>query len=187
MTHDLAVVFSPVRAWPRAIKASGGHWLSRYLLLMLVAGCSASLMTTGHVTLRIALPCMLYAAVAPMLQIASLAVVRRGALPLRRAAALFAISNVLWMATLLFVAALWAWGPATQLYHYIGWIRNTLAGLLVAWSAYVDYWFFRLALGRSPFAAARDLAVQRFLCWTVGMTLWVGPAGWQIVRSTIGV
>jgi len=187
MINDVGVIFAPATVWPRAAgSASTGHWLSRYLLLMVVAGCSASLMTTGRVTLRIAVPCMVYTAVVPAFQLASLAAVVRGALPFRRAAELFAIGNLLWMAVLLVFAACWAWLPAAYIYGHFNFIRSTGVALVLVWSAYVDYWFFRVALDRSPLTAVRDLAVQRLLCWTIGLTLWVGPAGWQLIVSAIG-
>jgi hypothetical protein len=186
MSDDLRIVLTPAAAWPLAAKSpDSGHWFSRYLLLMIVTGCAASLLTAGRVTLRIALPCALYTALVPALQIGSLAVVLRGALPLRRAASLFAVGNLPWLFVLLAYAALWAWAPAPFLYRWFGWYRLT-AFPLVLWGAYVDYCLFRLVLGRTPLIALRDLAVQRFLCWVVGMTIWVGPAGWQIVRSSLG-
>jgi hypothetical protein len=182
------VLLSPATAWDSAAKSPDrGRWLSTYLLLVVVTGCSASLMTAGRVTLRIALPCMVYTAIVPALQIGSLAPFCRGVLPVRRAAALFSLGNLLWMAALLAFAVAWAWAPAPFLYRRLVWARTIAAYLLVAYSGYVDYWFFRRVLGRERLAAARDLAIQRSLCWIPALTIWVGPAGWQMVGSVLGL
>jgi hypothetical protein len=48
-----------------------------------------------------------------------------------------------------------------------------------AWSAYIDYWFFRLSLKRTIAGATRDLLVQRFVTWSMVLATIGGPTIWS--------
>jgi hypothetical protein len=38
--------------------------------------------------------------------------------------------------------------------------------VVILWSAYIDFWFFRTMLSANRAAAIRDVLVQRLLTWT---------------------
>jgi len=63
----------------------------------------------------------------------------------------------------------------------------TLVALAIAWSAYADFQFFRRNLKQSTWRAARDLVIQRAIAWTVGLTIFLGGAGYQTVASRLGL
>jgi hypothetical protein len=143
-------------------------------------------MTAGHVTLRLVLAVMLSASYVPLLQIGSLAVVCRRSLPLRRAVDLFSIGNTPWMLLLLVYAAVWGFLPAADVFANFK-IGRIAAGILFCWSLYVDWWFFRAVVVRGPVSAARDLVLQRLLCWGPGIAIFLAPAAWQVVESWLGL
>jgi hypothetical protein len=172
----------PGSAWRRLAKEPGTeHWLARPLFVAFVLGCSVSVMTSGRLTLRLLLPAMLYATFVPMLQIAALAVCR-GRLPFRKAVGLFFVGHAPWSLWVIGSAALWGLLPTTAMYPHAGMWKET-ALVILAWSAYIDFCFFRDVVGG---AAIRRLAVQRVLCWLPGLAIFVAPAGWQVVASAVG-
>jgi len=114
LSPEAAVLVAPWRAWPRVSEIPSGHWLARPLFALFVYGCAASLMTSGRVTLRLTVPAMLHGFYAPLLQMAALAVVCRGALPFRRAVDLFFAGHASTSLTFLAYAAAWGFAPTAQ-------------------------------------------------------------------------
>ncbi|HEV2446696.1 MAG TPA: hypothetical protein VGS58_12265 [Candidatus Sulfopaludibacter sp.] len=164
--------------------------LRRPLLVALVLGCAVSLMTSGRLTLRLAGPAAVYWSFVPLCEIASLAVVagRRGT-PFARTIDRYFEGHAAWLLWATAFVAVWAFVPAPAVY---GWRWRTLwwygsAAAVFAWSAYVDFGFFRRVLGRSAGRAARDLAIQRALSWAAGLAIFVAPAGWQELASWLGL
>jgi hypothetical protein len=72
--------------------------------------------------------------------------------------------------------------PNNRYVSHAGMWKET-ALVILAWSAYIDFCFFRDVVGG---AAIRRLAVQRVLCWLPGLAIFVAPAGWQVVASAVG-
>jgi hypothetical protein len=164
--------------------------LRRPLLVAFVLGCGVSLMTSGRLTLRLALPATLYWTFVPVCEIASLALVaRRRKMPFAHLIDSYFQSHTAWLVWVMAFAAIWAFFPAPTVYSWV--FQKSLlyasAGLVFAWSAYVDFGFFRRVLGRPPVHAARDLAIQRLLCWAMGLAIFVAPAGWQVAASAMGL
>src|SRR5437763_17006530 len=97
LAPEIAVMVSPASAFRRIAKLpASGNWFARPLLVLLVFGCAVSLMTSGRLTLRLALPAMVYASFVPLLEMASLGAVCRGRLPFRRAVDLFFVGHAPW-------------------------------------------------------------------------------------------
>jgi hypothetical protein len=143
-------------------------------------------MTSGRLTARLVAGAMICGSFVPALEIASLAVACRRSIPWRRAVELFFAGHGPWSLWLLASAALWGFVPAPRIYPYaMAWRVSACAPFL--WSAYIDYWFFRAAAGRSAGGAARDLVVQRVIAWAPGAAIFVAPAGWQVVASALGL
>jgi hypothetical protein len=62
------------------------------------------------------------------------------------------------------------------------------AGLgVIAWSACIDFWFFRTVLGASPAGAVRDVIVNRLVTWTIVIGIFAVPGSmpWSVVREVI--
>jgi len=56
--------------------------------------------------------------------------------------------------------------------------------LVILWSAYTDWCFFRSV---SPERVGRNLIIQRVLCWSVGLVIFGGGSLWTGVRGILGV
>jgi hypothetical protein len=94
-----------------------------------------------------------------------------------------------WLLWLAAFATMWTLSPpqavyASRQFPDIWW---TLAAVAAAWSLWIDYRFFRRAGDRSPSKAAKDLAIQRLVSWSIGMTIFVAPAAWQTVAARLGL
>jgi len=166
--------------------------LRRPLLSLVVIACSVSLMTSGRLTLRIVAPAMVYWSFIPLLEIASLAIVCRG-----RASELSFAGKVerffrndwpplLW---LLLFAAIWAFLPTRAVIPWWSqrWLEFLTAGVALAWSARLDYAFFRHDLKRTPRDALVQLLSQRLLSWIPAILIFVAPGAWQLLASELGL
>jgi hypothetical protein len=187
ISDEIAVLFSPAANWPRIAKLPAqGHWLSKPLFALFVFGCAASLMASGRVTLRLALPAMLYGAFAPVLQIVALRALDRRAVPFRRLVDLFFTGHAATSLVLLAFATAWVWSSPLAMYSRFQIWR--LAGMaLLAWSAYVDFRFFRAVAGRTVVQAARDLMAHRILWGIPAMAIFAGPSAWQEATRILGI
>ena len=45
--------------------------------------------------------------------------------------------------------------------------------MVLVWSGYIDFWFFRRIFGSTPARAVGDLLVQRVICWTAALAVFV--------------
>ena len=181
---ELDVMLSPARAWRRLAKTPAtGNWVAGPLFVAFTLGCAVSLITSGRLSLRLVLGGTLCGSFVPILELASLAIVCRGVLPWRRAAELFFIGHGPWTLWLAGSALLWSLFPAPEMYRDdYSWRLSAIPVAL--WSAYIDFWFFREVSRR---AAVRRLIAQRLICWVPGLLIFVAPAGWQTVASTLGI
>jgi hypothetical protein len=167
--------------------AEPSRWMAirRPLLLAFVCGCAVSLMTSGRVTLRLTVPAMLYFTFVPLIEIAALAVVRSRSISLARAIDLFFMGHAPWPLWLTGFAAAWAFLPAMQVFatltRPLTWYAPVL--LVLAWSAYIDFWFLRCVFERTPARALRDLTVQRLLTWAGVAVCFAPTAAWQVTAS----
>jgi len=185
-------MFQPSSAWPRlALQAADTRWWRRPLILAVALGCMVSLITSGRLTLRLAAPATIYWSFVPLCEIGSLAVVwrRRDKIPLSRAIDLFFTGHGPWFLWLTAFAAAWAFLSPVRLFGWANgaFVWERVAWLTGAWSLYMDFWFFRRVFHRTPRDAARDLAVQRAICWGAALVVFVASAGWQVVASKLGI
>ena len=147
-----------------------------------------SLAASGSVTARLALPAALYWSFVPLLEIAGLAVVLRKRLCAEAIDEFFA-GHGPWLLWLAAFAALWTFVPAPVAFGRTGYPQfwYVLGALAAAWSAWIDFAFFQRAGKRSRAGAARDVLVQRLVCWPLGMAIFVAPAAWQVAVSKVGL
>jgi len=165
-------------------------WIAvrRPMAVALGIGCAASLMAHGTVTPRLALPAALYWSFVPLLEIAGLALVLRKEFSAEAIDDFFA-GHGPWLLWLAAFATLWAFVPGPVAYARTGFphVWYGLAMVAAAWSAWLDFAFFQRVARRSRIGAARDVLVQRLVCWPIGMIIFVAPAGWQTVASRLGL
>jgi hypothetical protein len=163
--------------------------LRRPLLLAFVLGCAVSLMTSGRLTLRLAAPATIYWSFVPLCEIGSLALVSRGRkISFAETIDRFCAGHTAWLLWLIVFAAFWAFVPPVDAWRWAGnrlWMPS--AWLVLAWSAYVDFGFFRRVLGRSRARAWRDLLAQRLLCWAAALAIFLASSGLQVVDSALGL
>lgn len=166
--------------------------LRRPLLVALVLGCGMSLMDARVLTLRLALPTAFWWTYVPMVEILALFAACPAA---RRAPSWPRIVDRYFMGhwpTLLWVMALAGCLAFIPPITVLSWQQRISvpfdsALLVIAWSAYIDFQFFRRGLKQSAWHAARDLLVQRAIAWTVGLTIFVGGAGYQTLAVRLGL
>lgn len=162
-------------------------WLAvrRPLTIAFCLGCAVSLMATGILTLRLALPAALYWSFVPLVELAGLAAALRSRL---RADAIddFFAAHGPWLLWLAAFAALWAFVPAPVVIGGAGFPRvwYYAGGLAAIWSGWLDLTFFRRRGEHSPIVA---VLVQRAVSWPLGMLIFVAPAGWQTVAARLGL
>jgi hypothetical protein len=167
-----------------------GAWLAlrRPLALAAFMGCVVSLLTSGRITLRLALPGAIYWSFVPIFEAVALAVVCRSKLR-ARSVDLFFTSNGPWFLWLTAFSALWAFRPPGPAYEWIvhNWIWYGSAWLIGAWCFAIDYQFFRRVERLAPGSALGALTVQRLLTWGAGMAVFVFSGAWSVVAPMLGL
>lgn len=193
---DFLVMLHPATAFPTlaALPAGENRWMAlrRPLFVAFVLGCTISLITSGRLTLRLLVPATIYSSCVPLFEIASLAAVygsKRRLIPLPRAIGLFFMGHGPWSLWLIGFAATWAFVPAVQVYSWSAtpWIWLSSALPAMAWSAYIDFCFFRTSFNVTPAQAVRHLLLQRLLCWVPALFLFFASAGCQVIASRLGL
>ncbi len=158
-----------------------GRWWSGPLQHAFFLGCAVSMIASGRLSARLIIDGAISFAFVPFLQALALAVVlrtgRRSPASWRFAMPRFARGNrpwLLWLVAVMLVAAL---VPPRE----IGpWIRAALISTIVpiAWSAILDFHFFREAGPRSARGAIRDVVIHRAVAWTGTGLYFLGIAAW---------
>jgi len=151
----------------------------RPLLVAVVLGCTMSLITSAGLTLRLAGPATFYWSFVPLAEIAGLAAVcwpGRRALSFSRQVDLFFAGHGPWLFWLIGLCAIWSFVPPIEAFACTKvWLYGAGA-IVIVWSAFIDFRFFRFAMERSPARAARDLLLQRLISWTIIIAIFGGPA-----------
>jgi hypothetical protein len=159
----------------------GRAWLGwrKPLLVAFVLGCTMSLITSASLTLRLAGSAAVYWSCVPLAETAALAAVCwRAGRPrsFGRTVDLFFAGHGPWLFWLIGMSAIWSFAPPIQAFFFT---RVWLFGagtMVIVWSAYIDFCFFRFAMGRNPARAGRDLLLQRLVSWTMIVAIFGGPA-----------
>ena len=165
----------------------------RPLLVAFVLGCTMSLITSSSLTLRLAVPATIYWSFVPLAEIAALAAVcwrGRRARSFRQTVDLFFAGHGQWLFWLIGLCAIWSFVPPGISSRTIAFTQVWLYGagaIVVVWSAYIDFWFFRLVMGRNPARAGRDLVLQRLVSWAPIIAIFGGPAIPPEVAARLGV
>ena len=100
---------------------------------------------------------------------------------------LFCTRFGVWMLSLVGIAVITAAIPPAHVSLVFFLWLNVGAALVLLWSLYVDYCFFRDALGRPRSAAVRGLFVHRLLSWTPIVLVISQPAILSTVVEVLGL
>jgi len=188
---EVRAMMHPDRVYSDAAQATTGEkWLllRRPLLLALFLGCTISLLTSGRLTLRLVVSGAITWSFVPLLEMASLALVfgRRRIRPFPQTVDLFFLGQGPWLCWLIAFGAFWAIDTAIgeSLFWVWFWIGSAAAAGL--WSAYLDLWFFRRVLRRTPARAVCELLMQRAIAWGVGVVYFGAGSLWPDLVGRLG-
>ena len=178
--------------------SSQGTWLAlrRPLFTATVLACGVSMLSAGVVTPRIALSAFIYWAYVPLTEMMMVAAVTwrmKTRPPMATVIDRFFMGHA--PSTLLMLALV---GILTSLPFDRWWTMLTgpllwAFALVVLWSAYVDFCFFRYALRIRPARAAAVLFAQRLLTWTTVFVVFavVAPSvrviAWELTETFLEV
>jgi hypothetical protein len=178
---DAWVMTSPSRAFRYVASqpAGDGLWLAarRPLFLAGVLSCGVSLIASGMLTLRIVAPAAVYWAFVPLVELLALMAViwsRRQRISLAAAIDTFFAGHGAWTLSLIGLSGMMAFLPPPLAYEVMTTLWLLVTALVIAWSACIDFYFFRWMCGASRAAAVRDVAVNRLLTWTAVFAIFTG-------------
>jgi hypothetical protein len=155
---------------------SSGKWklVRRPLFLALFLASMVSLIASQRLTLRLMITGAINMSFIPLVEFAGLRATwrRRYDIPFSRAVDLFFMSHGPWILWLLAYASIWAFASPDHAFFWTAprfiWPTFIVA---IAWSASIDYCFFREVFHRSRAQSAFDLCVQRAVSWTLGILI----------------
>jgi len=190
---DAWVMVNPAAAY-RFLAAQPLHrdiWLGlkRPLFVAFVLGCTVSLLASATLTPRLVGSASLYCCFVPFSETAALIAVcwrERYAVSFPRTIDAFFAGHGPWLLWLIGCCAIWGFlSPAQIFIPFQVWFDG-VAVIVVVWSAFIDFWFFRIVLGRSSAGAARALLAQRALSWALILLIFGQPAIAPEVASWFG-
>src|SRR3954468_13771001 len=173
--------------------------LRRPVTIAITLGCLASVASAGIATLRLVAPATIYWAYAPLTQAVALGLVlltmRRHRQPISAVIDVYFAGRAPML--LLFLATGWMLGTTNPDF---AWTLLTTVGVaaavvIIAWSARIDYCFFRHFLRQSPAGSVARVLALRVIVWPVvfgvfavpGMTFGaIGEEVAGIVRELVG-
>jgi hypothetical protein len=152
--------------------------LRRPLFLTFVLACAVSLIATSVATFRLIGATAVwwtFVAIAEIIALAAVTWQRRGSRSFAALTDIFFTGHAAWTLLILLVAAMLAFAPPQ--YWRLIIVGPTVVGILVvvAWSAYVDVCFFRHVCGATLGRAIAQVAVQRFIAWTLILWIFCAP------------
>ena len=189
---DAQVLVRPARAFEAlaAQPEAPGLWvmIRRPLFVALAFGCLASVVTNGAVTARLALPVTIYWSFLPITEILALLAVtatRREAMSRSTVVDLYFTGHAVWTLYLVAVGLMLSSAPVSMVWQLLTSVVLVGLVLVIAWSAYVDYWFFRKVFAASPRRAVRDTALVRLISWPIVCIVFAFPAWtlWGLARA----
>jgi hypothetical protein len=181
VSDEFQVLLRPHSAYQRLIKEPSGSAWKRVALFCLLCGCCVSMATSGRVTIRLVVPVAIYASMVPVLEVGMLRVL----LGRQMRVDLYYMGHAAWSLWLIMLAGMFAFLDPITAFRVTGppWGMLSLM-LVIGWSAYTDWCFFRCV---SPERAGRNLAAQRVVCWSVGLGIFGGGSLWTGLRGILGV
>lgn len=153
---------SPGRAW---------SVFRRPLLVAVVLGCVTSLITFPGITLRLAGPAALSWSFVPLAEVLGLAVACAGdgaRVGFGRKVDLFFMGYLPWLLWLTGIATTFSFLSTARAFALLDWLWLGWAGaIVIAWSAWIDFCFFRSVARHSRGEALGRLVLQRVISWSL--------------------
>jgi hypothetical protein len=154
--------------------------IRRPLFLALAMGAIVSLITVNGLTMRLAGSGAIAWSFVPLVEGLALAAVlfrRRKGTPFPVLLDRFFAGHAPWTLLMIAIAAMMAFVPPKYVWDLLTGPYLLAAALVVLWSAYVDYCFFRYLVAARRAAAMRDVAVLRLLTWPIVFWIFAVPGG----------
>lgn len=169
----------------------GSIWLvlRRLLFVAFVLGCTISLLTAQALSLRLVGSATIYWSFVPVVETLALAAVGwngRRVVSFSRAVDLFFTGHGPWLLWLIGLSAIWCFFLPAQAFSLTrAWLYGATS-LVLIWSAYIDFCFFRFVFGRNRTRAARDLLFHRSISWSLIIAIFGGPAIAPDIAARLG-
>ena len=165
---------TPIRSWDRP------------LIFLFVLGCSVALITSAKLDPLLLASSVLYWSFVPAAEICGLLLACRRMMPPTRAIDLFFAGHGPWMLWLIGLTAIWSLASTAAASELTNHLWRSYAGIVVVlWSLWIDYWFFRIVCQFQWGAALRALAIQRLVSWAIVLTIFGAPAAFQEITERL--
>jgi len=190
---DVWVLLRPAEAYQWLVRqgVDEGNWTAaqRPLFMVFLLGCLVSLVTAGSLSLRLFAAGAINAWFVPLLEIGVLAGVWRSkrTIPFSRTVDLFFMGHGPWVLWLLVMCAIWAFASPTHGFVLTGRWMWSLLGVVLVWSAYIDFCFLRHVLRESAARAAGKLLALRVITWSIGLVIFGGGSLWPEMVRKLGI
>ena len=169
---DARVLVEPASTFHAAVRRAGPPGLltalRRPLFIAIVVGTIVSLLTSGAATLRFTGPAAVYWSVVPAFEMFAVLLIiagRSARVPLSVMVDLFFAGHGPWMLLLIAVGAIVPAVSPAQWWFLIIKVFCPAVLVVLIWSAYIDFCFFRQVLERSRSGALRDVVILRVMVW----------------------
>ena len=179
---DARVLVRPAAAYLAAADraAQPGLWtaIRRPLFVALVLGCTMSMLASSVLTARLAFPTALYWAFVPLVEaLAFLPLARRWRARVAPSVLIdtFFAGHGAWTLTVVVLGVTMSIVSPALWWFFITRVWLGVAGVVIAWSVSVDYWFWRHYLRATPGQALGRLAIHRAVVWLVVFWLFALP------------
>ena len=186
---EARLMFRPASAFRELLAEPGQRaWLRRPAMLLLVLGCTLSLLIAGRITLRLVADGAVSFAFIPVVELAAFAVVfhagRSPAIGFRHAADRFFAGHGPWLLWLVALATLSVVLPPQT---FVRWLDLVLRSALLpaAWSLVIDFHFSRTVMRRTAARAIGDLFLLRAIAWPAAVAYYGGIAMWTQVLPSL--
>lgn len=182
LPSDLYALFAPgvelsVRLLERNVSSAWLGW-RRLLFIAFIIACCVTFMATAQFSVGSVLSAMLYWSYVPAIQCLALLIACKGqAANVSRSRLIdtYFVSHTPWLVWLCGWALLTNWLPTKiALNMFDVWLLGGGAVVLI-WSLWIDWHFFRCIAQHSGSHASRTLVIQRLLSWPV--IIWVFSFG----------
>ena len=179
---DARVLVRPAAAYLAAVDRTACPGLltatRRPLFVALVLGCVMALLASSVVTARLAFPTAIYWAFVPLVEaLAFLPLARRWRARVAPSVLIdtFFAGHAAWTLTLIVLGTTMTVVSPERWWFFITRVWLYAAAVVIAWSAYVDYWFWRHYLRATPGQALGRLAIHRAVVWLFVFWLFALP------------
>jgi hypothetical protein len=182
LSLDARVMLQPTHAFRlvASINHADGLWVAarRPLFLTAVLASVVSILTSSAVTLRIVGPAALYWTFVPLAELVGLFVVagrRCSRVSASVAIDAFFAGHGPWTLNVIALAVTVSAVRPDEAWHLLTMVCLPITALVIAWSAYIDFRFFREFLSASRVRALVDVTLVRLVTWPLVFGIFAVP------------